>query len=231
MKWTVFFLVLLFYGLNAGAQEIDTLYYASGKVTSSVTKKPVNAHIRYNSLPYGVITGEINGSSFRFALFDVERYEVIVSASGFKEMKAVLDPIKAGLDRIVEWNVELEPAGSDQAEVNNLQRLDNLIFETGTSKIDTTSFKELDQVAKMLQDNPAMVIQLEGHTDPEGDADKNLRLSENRVEAVKSYLILKGADKNQVRTKAYGGTQPLSREKTEESHRLNRRVEMRILSR
>jgi OOP family OmpA-OmpF porin len=49
------------------------------------------------------------------------------------------------------------------------------------------------------------------------------------VDAVKNYLVLKGGSKARIKTKAFGGTQPLSREDTEEGHKLNRRVELRVL--
>jgi outer membrane protein OmpA-like peptidoglycan-associated protein len=57
----------------------------------------------------------------------------------------------------------------------------------------------------------------------------NLKLSEDRVIAVRDYLISRGVPKARVKTKAFGGSMPLSRENTEEAHKLNRRVEARIL--
>lgn len=74
-----------------------------------------------------------------------------------------------------------------------------------------------------------MIIQLEGHTDTRGDPKANLKLSQSRVGAVKDYLVSKGVSKSKVKTKAFGGTSPISTENTEEAHRLNRRVELRIL--
>jgi outer membrane protein OmpA-like peptidoglycan-associated protein len=56
-----------------------------------------------------------------------------------------------------------------------------------------------------------------------------MKLSQDRVEAVKKYLVSKGIDKNRIKTKAFGGTQPLSNDRTEEAKALNRRVEMRVL--
>lgn len=81
----------------------------------------------------------------------------------------------------------------------------------------------------MMKENEAMVIQLEGHTDYQGNAKENLKLSKERVESVKHYIISKGIPKNRIKTKAFGGTMPLSRDNTPEGHRLNRRVELRIL--
>jgi outer membrane protein OmpA-like peptidoglycan-associated protein len=82
----------------------------------------------------------------------------------------------------------------------------------------------------MMTDNPSMTIQLEGHTDYQGSAKENMKLSQARVDAVKGYLTSRGVTRNRIKTKAFGGTEPLSRENTPEAHRLNRRVEMRILS-
>jgi outer membrane protein OmpA-like peptidoglycan-associated protein len=80
-----------------------------------------------------------------------------------------------------------------------------------------------------MKNNPTMIIQLEGHTDPQGDARKQMKLSKNRVEAVKKYLILRDVSGSRIKTVAFGGTQPISTAKTAEAHRLNRRVEMRVL--
>ena len=67
------------------------------------------------------------------------------------------------------------------------------------------------------------------HTDTRGDAKLNLKLSEDRVESVRDYLVSKGVAKSRIKLKAFGGTMPLSKENTEEAHRLNRRVEVRVL--
>jgi outer membrane protein OmpA-like peptidoglycan-associated protein len=81
----------------------------------------------------------------------------------------------------------------------------------------------------MMKENLKIVIQLEGHTDVAGDTKKNMELSKDRVEAVKKYIVSKGILKDRIKTKAFGGTQPLSLEKTEDAKALNRRVEMRVL--
>ena len=75
-----------------------------------------------------------------------------------------------------------------------------------------------------------MVIQLEGHTDYQGNSKDNMKLSKERVDAVKKYLEGKGISGSRIKTKAFGGTQPISKDDTAEAHRLNRRVELRILS-
>src|SRR5260221_9590683 len=84
-----------------------------------------------------------------------------------------------------------------------VMRLENLIFNVGTSKIEGSSYVELDKVLKMLEDNPNMVIQLEGHTDVVGSPSLNMKLSHDLVEAVRNYLVGNGASKTRIRTNAF----------------------------
>lgn len=217
------------------SQVADTLFYAEGKIISAITREPITAKITYESLPFGSRVGFQSGSSFSFPLFDKEKYSVTIEAPGFAPSKYMLDPAEANADRKVIKDIELGlPASAAQiAEsthtVGKVMRLDNLIFQAGSAKIEETSHTELNDVVVMMQRNPKMVIQLEGHTDYAGSAKLNMKLSEDRVTAVKGYLTGKGINKNRIKTKAFGGTMPLSREDTEEARRLNRRVELRIL--
>lgn len=236
MKTIATFFVLTFgVGTCLAQEEPDTLTYAQGKIINGTTKEAITATISYQSLPYGNIIGLLNGSSYKFPIFDNQRYEILVEAPGFAPAKYMLDPADAK-DRIVMRDVELGLPASAAAiaesthTVGRLMNLDNLIFALGKAKIEPESFDELDEVVKMLQTYPKMVIQLEGHTDTKGDPKQNMRLSQDRVDAVKDYLISKGVSKAKVKTKAFGGTQPLSRADTEEAHRMNRRVQVRILS-
>jgi len=235
MKKLIFLIFFSTLTIAVWSQATDTLIYASGKITSASTKEAVVAKISYKSEPYGSKTGFLSGSSFNFPLFDNEKYSITIEAPGYAPSKFLIDPAEANSERKVIKNIELGLPSSaaniveETHTVGKLMRLDNLIFSLGTSKIDPSSFAELNQIAKKLVDNPNMTIQLEGHTDVKGDPKRNLELSEQRVEAVKNFLVTKGANKNRIKTKAFGGTQPISRENTEEAHKLNRRVELRIL--
>jgi len=160
------------------------------------------------------------------------KYSILVEASGFAPAKYMLDPAEANPDKKVVKDIELSNGASPTAAthaVGHVMRLNNLIFEVGNSKIDPESYTELDILVNMMKESPNMVIQLEGHTDYVGIANDNLKLSQRRVESVRNYLGSKGINKGRIKTKAFGGAQPLSRDNTPEAHRLNRRVEVRIL--
>ncbi len=215
----------------ASFSQADSLIVAEGKVYNAETKEPVVARITYQSLPYGNRVGIVNNSTFSFPLFDQERYSVVVEATGYSTVKYMLDPAEANAQNRVVRDIELYHSTGDPSrfEAGKVLRLDNLIFEVAKSKIDPDSYPELDLVVNMMTENKSMVIQLEGHTDYLGDPTKNMKLSEQRVESVKGYLVSKGVHKNRIKLKAFGGTMPLSRDNTPEGHRLNRRVELRIL--
>lgn len=220
----------LFAAISALSQEADSLIYAEGNIINAETKQPVSARIIYQSLPYGNKVGVINNAAaYSFPMFDGDRYSITVEASGYEPAKYLLDPAEANTDKKVIQNIELTVGNTNVHEVGQVMLLNNLIFQVGKSKLSSESYPELDIVVKMMQDNRNMVIQLEGHTDYQGDTNQNMKLSQQRVTAVKSYLVSKGINKRRIHTKAFGGTQPLSRDDTPEAHRMNRRVELRIL--
>jgi len=233
-SWIFLFLVSSHF-CNSAFAQVDTLIYTQRKIISASTKEAVTARITYQSEPYGSKIGFLNGSVYTFPLFDNDRYSITVEAPGYAKAKYMVDPKEANDQRKIIKDIELGLPSSVEAEAEitrtpgKVMRLENLIFAASTSKIEETSYRELDKVVTMLKDNPNMVIQLEGHTDFVGSPTLNMKLSQDRVNAVKNYLVSKGANKDRIKTKAFGGTQPLSRENTEEAHKLNRRVELRVL--
>ncbi len=228
-KLTLTFLFLSAFVLQA--QQVDSLVYAVGKITNAETKEEISARISYHSLPYGNRMGLINSNTFSIPMFDQEKYSVTIEAPGFQSAKYLLDPADANDNNQVIQNIELSVAGADKSShaIGQVLVLKNLIFEMSKAKINPDSYSELDLVVNMMNENKNMVIQLEGHTDYLGDAKQNMKLSEQRVDAVKDYLVDKKIHKNRIKTKAFGGTMPLSQDNTPQAHTLNRRVEVRIL--
>ncbi|MCZ8217542.1 MAG: OmpA family protein [Cyclobacteriaceae bacterium] len=224
-------LVLCFFsGLAFSQQQDTTTIWAEGRVLNAETKEPLVARITYQSLPYGNRMGSATAATFSFPLIDGDKYSITVQADGFEPAKFLLDPIEANAGKKVIKDIELKKGSAPPAHpVGHVMRLDNLIFQQGKARIEPTSYQELDILVDMLKTNGKMVIQLEGHTDYLGPAKQNLELSEKRVIAVKDYLVAKGINKTRIRTKAFGGTMPLSREDTPEAHAGNRRVEVRVL--
>jgi outer membrane protein OmpA-like peptidoglycan-associated protein len=86
----------------------------------------------------------------------------------------------------------------------------------------------LEQLLAFMNSNPTTEILLAGHTDNQGDFDENVRLSKQRVDLVKEYLVKNGVTANRVTTRGYGPTRPTASNNHEASRQQNRRVEMII---
>lgn len=111
-------------------------------------------------------------------------------------------------------------------KINKPLVLNHLFFDQSKSNILPASFGELDSLADRLKSEPSLRIELRGHTDKIGPADKNLILSIDRVKAVKRYLISKGIDQSRIQTRGFGDTQRIYLGQDKELRMKNRRVEI-----
>jgi len=218
------FLLMSYCAVVDGAILPDTIVTVSGTVVSEDGNEPVQAVIEYKQLPYGSIVGKISSNEngeYTIYLHSNANYSFKVSAQGYF---AYMEELNVNASDNITRDVTL--TGGD---VGYVYTLENLIFEVGKTEISASSFGELDILVQRLNEYPNMEIRLEGHTDVQGNADANMKLSEDRVRAVKNYLTNKGTNPERIKTRAYGGTQPLTTDDTPEAHSRNRRVEVRIL--
>ena len=104
----------------------------------------------------------------------------------------------------------------------------NVFFVTGSAKLQTKSFKALDQVVAILNEDAALKLDIEGHTDNTGTDKINVPLSQNRAKAVHDYLVGKGIDAARLSSEGFGSSKPVADNKTAAGRTLNRRVEMKL---
>lgn len=114
-------------------------------------------------------------------------------------------------------------------EANSTVVLKNILFERATSNVLPSSFKSLLKLAKTLKKRTEVVIQIEGHTDNVGDSQALLNLSLARANSIRDFLKQNGIPHTQVRTKGFGATRPITKNRTEKERSKNRRVEIRVL--
>jgi outer membrane protein OmpA-like peptidoglycan-associated protein len=114
-------------------------------------------------------------------------------------------------------------------EPNKSYSLANISFDQGKAELKASFDTELDKVVLILNENPSYQILLEGHTDNQGDWNDNLKLSLERVENVKNYLISRGIEGNRIKTKGWGGAKPIANNLLEDTRRINRRVEFTLI--
>ncbi len=108
--------------------------------------------------------------------------------------------------------------------------LNNIFFDFNKATLRTESVTELNNLVKLMKDNPKLRIEIAGHTDSIGTADINNRLSQMRAEEVKQYLVDWGITSARLRAKGYGATRPVATNDTEEGRQQNRRTEFEILN-
>jgi len=110
-----------------------------------------------------------------------------------------------------------------------IEILEKIHFELNRATILPDSFGLLDEVAMVIVDNPQIVVRIEGHTDNVGDDNSNLRLSQNRAQAVLNYLVSRGVDRDRLIAVGFGESQPIDTNRTDAGRANNRRVEFHIL--
>lgn len=108
--------------------------------------------------------------------------------------------------------------------------LDNVFFDSGKATLRAESNKELNELAEYMNLQKTLVIEIAGHTDNVGTAESNLKLSEERANAVKQYLVKKGIATERIQAKGYGDTQPVADNSTAAGKQKNRRTEVHVLS-
>ncbi|MCQ2360098.1 MAG: OmpA family protein [Paludibacteraceae bacterium] len=135
-------------------------------------------------------------------------------------------------------------------------KMDNIFYEFGSAKLTPDSYKGLDALVKLLNDNPNITIEIGAHTDYVGSDESNKKLSEERAKSVTDYLFEKGIEKERLTAVGYGETEPvvpdkplvrqnrflkvgvplteefiknLTPEQQEKANQINRRTEFKVL--
>lgn len=208
--------------------EIDSSIILRGTITDSESGEGVRAKLELidldNSRIMATGVSKENGD-YKIKLPDVKDYGIEITAQGYLLFLDVLDLSADKSKVIIERDFELE-----KVKVGDKVVLKNIFFEFAKSTLKPESYAELNNVVKLLENNPTMRIEISGHTDNVGSQKANLRLSLQRAKSVVDYLEAQGIDKDRLEAKGYGYSQPIAPNDTPEGRELNRRVEFKVLS-
>ncbi|MDU0808156.1 OmpA family protein [Aquirufa regiilacus] len=201
----------------------QTLVQVSGQVINQLSKLPVASKILVRSrasadtmqIDYDPYLGD-----FSFMWPSKKPFYLEIKSKGFLMKRVNLD-----FRDQISFSESKQIIGLTPLELNKQFKVPNLNFAQSKSEISKESFASLDEIVSILQDNEGLNVLIEGHTDNQGDWDENLKLSNERVEQVKGYLIKQGIESSRIQAKGWGGTKLLSTSTAEEKRRLNRRVE------
>lgn len=107
--------------------------------------------------------------------------------------------------------------------------LNNIFFDLDQAVLKDASKAELERVYQVLDKNPGLKVQVNGHTDSQGTEQYNRKLSEQRAKAVVNYLVNKGIDKERLTYKGYGASEPAADNNSKAGRKKNRRTEIQII--
>lgn len=193
-----------------------------GKVLNSKTGEPVTAQIAFASQGKANLNTMSDHDGYVTSVPSAGEYTIFIEAQGYISLMEKLN-IRTYEMHQLEMNFSLQPV-----EVGTTVNLKNVLFAQTKADILPESYPELDLVVNFLKANPNVRIELSGHTDNRGVHADNVKLSQQRVNKVKEYLTSKGIDGKRISGRGYGGVKPIASNDTEESRRMNRRVEFTI---
>jgi outer membrane protein OmpA-like peptidoglycan-associated protein len=110
----------------------------------------------------------------------------------------------------------------------SLFRLDGVFFDVGHSTPTAQSLQSLKKMADVMKRIPTIKLEVQGHTDADGDPDRNLMLSQQRAESVCHFLMEQGIAPDRLTAKGYGMTRPIAPNDTQAGKALNRRVMIEV---
>jgi len=208
------------------ARPYRTLW-VKGEVTDIKTGKGLPSYIELIDLETKQLVSRVQTDErghYLVTLPEGKDYAFNVNRKGYLFYSDQFFMKQSEKDTAYEKDIALQPIEKDAVVV-----LKNVFFDINKFDLKPESESELDKIVELLQDNPGLLIQLNGHTDAVGNAAANQKLSENRAKAVVEYLVAKGISADRLRYKGFGATKPLDSNDTEAGRARNRRTEMQVI--
>ncbi len=199
-----------------------------GKTLDAITKKPVEAIIDITDNTSGQVVESFTTNSatgkFLLSLEAGGNYGIAVKADGYLFHSENFDIPNGSAYNLVNKTIELK-----NIKVGSKIALRNVFFDTGKSDIRSESNAELDRLVKLMKDVPGLKIELSGHTDNTGSVSGNVKLSQERADAVVNYLANNGISRDRLVAKGYGSERPVESNNTAAGRQNNRRTEFEII--
>lgn len=211
---------------KARPQQVATL---SGRLLS-LSGAPLPLQLIVEDMETGEPAGEIKpdptSGRFFITLPLGKLYSYRVQKEGYYPISNNIDLREEGspLNQLEEIRV---PLVNEMLEKDLAIPLKNLFFETAKYDIKPTSFKELERLAKFIQEQD-LKVEISGHTDDVGSAAYNKELSKNRAEAIRQFLVTQGVEASRIEARGFGMDRPVASNETPEGRAQNRRVEIRF---
>ncbi|MDI3479647.1 MAG: hypothetical protein PWQ14_793, partial [Rikenellaceae bacterium] len=213
---------------SAIAIETPSLTLLKGFIYDEETKKPLEAQIvltdNEKNEELAVFSSNAQTGKYLVSLPSGKNYGIAVKKEGYLFHSENFIIPENALYQEIQKDIYLKPIKIGQSIV-----LRNIFFDFDKATIRPESKTELENLIKLMNDNPNIKIEISGHTDNVGSASYNQKLSESRAKAVVDYLIEHGIERSRLSYMGYGFEKPIASNDTEEGRQLNRRVEFKII--
>jgi outer membrane protein OmpA-like peptidoglycan-associated protein len=140
-----------------------------------------------------------------------------------QRQKAEADQEQLRQQLLTQFNTILQTRDTARGLIVNMS---DVLFDTGQYSLKPGAREKLAKVAGIILGHPGLKIAVEGHTDSVGGDEYNLKLSENRANSVRAYLVSQSIDPAAVTAKGFGKTMPVADNSTAAGRQVNRRVEL-----
>ena len=205
----------------------DSLAKVEVMVTDFQNEPRVGEQILFVGKTKNIEFSGVSGDDGKFIvkLVGGETYDIKIKSVGISTDYSTLE-----IPALDKGELYTEAQLTLQFELPKTFTLNNVQFDSGKSSLKKESFIELKQLYEYLTYKKTIKIEVAGHTDNVGDESGNMRLSQQRADKVKAYLVAKGVSSSRIMAKGYGETKPISENNSEEGKAKNRRTEVHILS-
>jgi len=200
-----------------------------GIVTDSKTKLTMQAQVELFDLKTNQKISVFNSDSvngqYLIVIPGQSEYALHVSEPGYLFYSLHFNYEEKDLDQPLTIDIALQPIVKNAMTV-----LNNIFFDFNESDIKPRSFSELDEVAKFLNENPNIKVEISGHTDNVGDENYNQQLSLRRAQSVVNYFSSKGIAVARLTEVGLGSKKPIRPNDSDGNRQINRRIEFRIIN-
>ena len=213
--------------LREDVRPVKTLW-VKGKVYDKKTKQGLPSSVELKDIKTGQRSSKVQTDEegdYLITLPIGKDYAFNVNRKGYLIYSESFPLSSKPSDSIYQIDIPLQPI-----EANANVILKNIFFDTKKFNLRPESMAELDNLVDLLNENPTIIIQINGYTDNVGKPADNLTLSNYRSKSVVTYLSSKGISAKRLLAKGFGETRPIADNKTEEGRAKNRRTELQVIS-
>lgn len=193
----------------------------SGKLMNEETGLPYKGIVSIIDLDNGIEVAPKYlrpDGSFEFELINENNYLLIIQGDEFFRIEELF---------YLDGDVKIQ---KQTAPISSKLKFSSIEFENGKAELSPDMYADLDRIADFLLDNPDFKLNINGHTDSEGRESFNLKLSQDRADAIKEYLVyFNNIEESRIVAKGLGSSKPIVKEVNDEDKKLNRRVEFELI--